>query len=170
MITSSEGKRSVSSGPQDIRIDEAPAERRPRLSTRSRKASGPAQDAPTKAAPLSQRRFPFGPLGHNVRRLRGSPDGLLVAPFAGGDTFGERPASVEYVDRRFPARTKRGTRKISGPPIGSSSAGHRSETTDATISCRSSCIRRSLRRPVLLRCGATGCIWPYGRNGSSNRS
>ena len=95
MITSSEGKRSVSSGPQDIRIDEAPAERRPRLSTRSRKASGPAQDAPTKAAPLSQRRFPFGPLGHNVRRLRGSPDGLLVAPFAGGDPFGERPAAGE---------------------------------------------------------------------------
>lgn len=115
-ITPSEGKSSVSSGPQDIRVDEAPAERRPRLSTRSRKASGPAQDAPTKAAPLSQRRFPFGPLGHNVRRLCGSPDGLLVAPFAGGDTFGERPAAAEYVDRRFPARTKRGTRKDFGSP------------------------------------------------------
>lgn len=35
---------------------------------------------------------------------------------------------------------------------------------------RSWCSRRSLRRPALLRYGAAGCTWPYGRNGSSNRS
>lgn len=92
----------------------------------------------------------------------------LRSPEATLSANGRRRSSTSTA--ASPPKRKGGPEKISGPPIGSSSAGHRSETTDATISCRSSCIRRSLRRPVLLRCGATGCIWPYGRNGSSNRS
>ena len=46
----------------------------------------------------------------------------------------------------------------------------RRQPENSLISCKSSYTRRSPRRPVLLRCGATDCTWPSGRNGSANRS
>ena len=148
------------------------------------------------AAIVPDRSPPFRISGPSVRKTHRKKPEQKQAETGGAGNPGEAespdPGSAGYVRPTHtlrpipdhappaPARNPHGTRTEpgcknpdtkKGPAFTGRTLGISAAEAAGNFTCgKPSYSRRWPRRPALPRCGATGCIWPYGPNATSNRS
>lgn len=145
-------------------------------------------DRPKRGGACSGSQLPFFRIsGPSVRKTHRKKPEQKQAETGGAGNPGEAespdPGSVGYVRpthtlRPIPdharTRTEPGCKNPDtkkGPAFTGRTLGISAAEAAGNFTCgKPSYSRRWPRRPALPRCGATGCIWPYGPNATSNRS
>ncbi len=152
----------------------------PRPQHRPRPPWGGAAIVPDRSPPLLPHLRPVRPedAPEKARTKTGGnrsrPPGEAESPDPGSAGYVRPTHTLRPIPDHAPARTEPGCKNPDtkkGPAFTGRTLGISAAEAAGNFTCgKPSYSRRWPRRPALPRCGATGCIWPYGPNATSNRS